>query len=125
AWVAADPGLNADDRDVPFIGHTGIIVVQRRSDAAEDQWYSNVYAPTAVAVDGIHAICSYASILRPGLQIDVILIEGDAATVQSTLTAAINHPNEPIVEAAFELIAPLRYPWAGDFVGSALPQTVG
>ena len=124
AWVVADPAVKADDRDVPFIGHTGIIVIQRTSDAAGDDWYRQTFAPAAVAVDGVHGYCSYSSINRPGLQIDVLLIEGDAASVQAAFDAAIDHQQPPIIEAAFDLIIPLRYPWADDFAGSDLPQTV-
>lgn len=78
-----------------------------------------------MAVDGVHGICSYSSINRPGLRIDVVLIEGDAATVQADLAAAVDHPAEPIVVAGFDVIVPLHYPWVADFENStSLPRTV-
>ena len=123
-WVVADPALKADDRDVPFISHTGIIVIQRRGDDDEAAWYRDTFAPAAVAVDGVHAVCSYASINRPGLHIDVLLVEGDAADVQTRMMAAVTPPSTPIVVAAYDLIVPLRYPWVDAFQRSNLPKTV-
>lgn len=125
AWVVADPALRADDRDVPFISHTGVIIIQHDGSGSTSDWYRTTFAPAAVALDGVHAVCSYASINRPGLSIEVILVEGDVLDAQRRLAASAPQPDDPIVVGAFDLIVPLRYPWADDFARSTtLPRTV-
>ncbi len=126
AWVDADPVLKADPEDVAHIGHTGLVVVERRCAAPVRQWYRSDWAAKALAVDGVHAIVSHASINRPGLDLDLILIEGDPVKVTLRLRAAVpHHPDADIVlDAPFSLIDTLRYPWAHDIRSSDLPQTV-
>jgi hypothetical protein len=126
AWVAADPVLKADPEDVAHIGHTALIVVERRSSDAVRDWYRSDWAAKAVRVEGVHAIVSHASVNRPGLDLDLVLIEGDPVDVTTRLrSAAPHHPEAEIVlDAPFQLIDTLRYPWAQSIRDSDLPKTV-
>ena len=126
AWVVGDPALKADDRDVPFLSHTGVVVVQRRGDDAVGAWYRDTWASAAVAVDGVHGVWSLSSINRPGLALDLVLVEGDAAAAAGAIRAAQPHhaDAEIVVDAPFDLIRPLHYPWAGEMQASDLPATV-
>jgi hypothetical protein len=131
AWVVGDPALKPDDRDVPFLLHTGIVVVQRRlADGADgtvvDGWYRETWAPGAVAVPGVHGVWSLSSINRPGLALDIVMVEGDPAERARSIRAhEPHHPDaEVLVDAPFLLIDPLHYPWAAEMRASDLPATV-
>jgi hypothetical protein len=126
AWVVGDPALKPDDRDVPFLSHTGIVVVQRRSSDEVDAWYRGTWAPAVVGTPGVYGVWSLSSINRPGLQLDLVLVEGDPADRAKVIRA--EHPHHPdaevVVDAPFLLIDPLHYPWAAEMRASNLPATV-
>jgi len=121
AAVAA-PHTRCVPEDVPYLGHTGIVVVQRRG-APEA---ALARAARLVAVDGVHGVWSLASCTRDGLELDLAFVEGDAAAVALAMREA--EPHDPatsvVVDAPFQLIDPLRYPWADAIRASSLPRTV-
>ncbi len=130
-WQHADPALLADDIDVPFIAHTGKVVVLRDvvdgADADEvDAWYRDEWAPLAVGVDGVHAVVSFESAYVPARRLDLVLIEGDPATVVPALRAAAPHHDQAavVLDGPFEAIEPLRYGWAERIRQSWLPKTI-
>jgi hypothetical protein len=108
--------------DVPFIGHHGIVVIQRRG---ADDWYAE-RARRLVALDGVHAVWTLESLTRAGLRLDLVLLEGDLAALAPRLRAdAPHHPDaEVLLDAPYLLIEPLRYPWAAEIRASDLPRTV-
>ena len=125
-WAVADPALKADPADIPHISHTDLHVVLRRGLADQD-WHRDVYAPAAVAADGVHAVMSFTSRFVPDTAIDLHLIEGDPGEVVSALRAAAParpDSTEVGLDGPFRLIDPLRYPWAEQIRGSWMPQTV-
>ncbi len=125
-WAVADPALKADPTDVAHISHTDLHVVLRRG-LADQQWHRDVYAPAAVAVDGVHAVMSCTSRFAPDTAIDLHMIEGDPDEVVPALRAAgPTRPEATVVglDGPFRLIDPLRYPWAEQIRGSWMPQTV-
>jgi hypothetical protein len=124
SWVRADPALKADPADVAFIGHTAVIAIERTGGAAD--WYERVWAPRALGVDGVHAVCEYTSLNRPGIELDLLFVEGDPVPLVKELRDAAPHAPEAAisVEAPFLLIDPLRYPWAESIRRSGLPRTV-
>jgi hypothetical protein len=128
-WSAADPSRTLVPIDVPFVGHTALVVVQRRGDALDD-WYRETWAPSAIGVDGVHGVASYSSRTRPGLALDLVFVEAadaaDAASITKAIrSAAPHHPDAQVVlDAPFLHIDPLRYPWADAIRASDLPKTV-
>ena len=126
-YALGDPAGTLEAEDVPFVGHTAIIVVQRESHESLDGWYATDWAPRVVALDGVHGIVSYSSVTRDGLVLDMVFVEGDAATRLAELRAgAPLHPDTTVVvEAAWDLIQPLHYPFAAVIRASDLPRTVG
>jgi hypothetical protein len=126
AWVVGDPALKPDDRDVPFLGHNGIVVVQRRGSDDVDAWYRQTWAPAVVGIPDVHGVWSLTSINRPGLHLDLVMVEGDPADAAQSIRAdRPHHPDaELVVDAPFLLINPLHYPWAAEMRASALPATV-
>lgn len=108
--------------DVPFIGHHGIVVVQRRG--ADDAYAER--ARRLVALDGVHAVWTLESLSRPSLHLDLIFLEGDLAAMTTRLRDdAPHHPDaEVLLDAPYLLIDPLRYPWAAEIRASHLPRTV-
>jgi hypothetical protein len=123
-FVRADPALKADPEDVGFIGHTGLVAIERTGGDAG--WYEGVWAPRVVAVDGVHAVTEYASLNRPGTSLDLVFTEGDPVAVLQALREAVPHAADAAVtlEGPFLYIDPLRYPWAEGIRASWLPKTV-
>ena len=72
-------------------------------------------------------MASFTSRFAPDTAIDLHMIEGDPAEVVPALRAAT--PSRPVttrvgMDGPFQLIEPLRYPWAEQIRGSWMPQTV-
>jgi hypothetical protein len=118
--------LKLPAEEVPFLGHTGMLLVQTTGDAAIAEWYEQHWAPTVVAVDGIHGVVSLRSSRRADARTHLVLLEGDAVEhTRAIRAAAPHHPGaQVIVDAPFLLIEPLRYPWAEAIRHSSLPPTV-
>jgi hypothetical protein len=129
-WAVADPARTLVPIDVPFVGHTAVLVVQRRGSDAVGAWYRDDWAPTVVAVDGVHGVASYTSRTREGLALDLVFLEAGDEPAAAALTAAVraaapHHADATIVlDAPFLFIDPLRYPWADAIRASDLPPTV-
>jgi len=108
--------------DVPFVGHTGIILRQRRggSSAARDR------ASRLVAIDCVHGVWCLSSRLRDGLEMDIVFIEGDAGNAARKLREIepADPSTEVLVDAPFDRINPMHYPWAESIRNSDLPKTV-
>jgi hypothetical protein len=108
--------------DVPFVGHMGIVVRQRRggSDAALDR------AGRLTLLDMVHGVWSLTSRLRDGIDLDIVYVEGDAAEAARTMRAAepADASTEVLVDAPYDRINPLHYPWADEIRSSSLPATV-
>ena len=138
-WAVGAPELKADRADVPFLGHTALVVVQRQGGDAVRAWYREERAAKLVGVEGVHGVCGFSSLQRPGLDLDLVYVEaGDltgggavdpvlvADAARRMRDAAPHHPEaEVVLDAPFLLIDPLRYPWAGPIRASGLPATVG
>ena len=125
-WCVPDPARTLLPADVPFVGHTGIVAVQRRGSDAVAAWYRDEWGPKVVALDGVHGVASFASLTRGGLLLDLVYIEGDGAEVAGRVRAAApHHPDATVVlDAPFDRIDPLRYPFADAIRASDLPKTV-
>jgi len=123
SWGVADPALKADPEDVPHIQHTAIRVVLRRGgdDDARD-----TVASRAVGVEGVHAVLGHRSVTDPGLDLDLYLLEGDAAAVTTAARAAAPYgpATQVLLDAPFRLIVPFDYAFAEEIRGSDLPRTV-
>ena len=119
----ADPALAAEERDVPHIGHTAVRVVVRRG--GDDAAAADV-AEKAVAVEGVHAVLGHAAVFQQGLDLDLYLLSGDLAEVVPACRAAAPYGSDAdvVLDAPFQLIDPLRYPWADRIRQSDLPKAV-
>jgi hypothetical protein len=112
--------------EVPFLGHTGMLVIQRSGPPPVDEWYRREWAPEVVAVDGVHGVMTLRSSRQADARTDLVLFEGDAVEQTRAIRARIAHHPEArlMVDAPFLLIEPLRYPWAESIRHSFLPSTV-
>jgi hypothetical protein len=115
--AVGDPVRQLVPADVPFVGHTGVIVVQRHQPDPGR-------AEKLVTVAGIHGVWSLESRNRPGLHLELTFVEGDVAALARSLREQVPHGGEVVVDAPYELIDPLRYPWADAIRASGLPKTV-
>ena len=115
--TAGRPALELRPRDVPFVGHTGVIVVERRG--VDDR------ARRIVDLDGVTGAWTLQSRTRPGLYLDFVFVEDDPAGRARAIRDAVPHEADVILDAPFLLIDPLRYPWADEIRESALPKTIG
>ena len=116
ASTAAPAALQLTPREVPFVGHTGIVVVQRQG--ADDR------AGAVAELDGVTGVWTLESAGRPGLALDVIFVRDDPGARATAIREAVPHTAEVLLDAPFLLIDPLRYPWAEQIRSSDLPATV-
>ena len=117
SWVVGDPALNLDDRDIPYVGHTGIRVVLRRGGDAR------AVAEQAVGVDGVHGVMSFTSRFFAGLEADIYLLSGVTAdvTLATRNVASYGDDAEISLDAPFDAITPLDYSFADRIRASSLP----
>lgn len=120
--AAGDTAIRLPAEEVPFVGHTGIVVTQRRGGGAAE-----ARAARLVALDGVHGVWTLGSGMREGLHLDIAFVEGDAAAVARRMREAEPHEAgvEVVVDAPYRLIDPLHYPWADEIRASDLPAKVG
>jgi hypothetical protein len=120
--AVGDPVTALPPNEVAFVGHTGVIVVQHRGDA--DAYRTRNEKLTSVS--GVRGVWTLESQNRPGLFLDLVFIEGDAAAVCRAAREAAPHPAgaDLIVDAPYVLINPLHYPWAEAIRASDLPATI-
>lgn len=108
--------------DVPFVGHTGVVLRQRRGGSVP----SLERASRLVDLEFVHGVWSLTSRLRDGLEMDIVFIEGDAAVAARRMRDAEPTPSttEVLVDAPYDRINPMHYPWADAIRNSDLPTTV-
>src|ERR1017187_3940022 len=125
-YGVASPDLDVTPDEVPFLCHSAVEVIFRRGNDDVGRWYREVFAPQSVAVAGVLGLVSFSSINRPGLDVDILLLEGDPAEATAARRKAVaHHPDaEVVLDGAFLLMEPLHYPWAQAIRDSSLPATV-
>lgn len=108
--------------DVPFVGHTGIVVRERRGGSEQ----ALERARRLTDLDMVHGVWCLTSRLREGIDLDIVYIEGDAGDAARTMRAAepADPSTEVMVDAPFDRIEPMRYPWAEEIRASSLPRIV-
>jgi hypothetical protein len=126
SYALASPDLDVTADEIPFLCHNAIEVIFRRSREDVRRWYREEFAPQSVAAAGVLGLVSFSSINRPGLDLDVVLLEGDPAQATAARRQATgHHPDaEVVLDGAFLLMEPLHYPWAQAIRDSSLPATV-
>jgi hypothetical protein len=125
-YGVAAPDLSVDPEEVPFLCHGAVEVIFRRGSDDVRRWYRDEFAPQSVAVTGVLGLVSFNSINRPGLDVDLLLLDGDPAEVTEARRKAVaHHPDaHVVVDGSFLLMEPLSYPWAQAIRDSSLPATV-
>ena len=125
-WALSAPAIALPPEDVPFVGHTGIVCVQRRGSDDVRRWYREVWAPRVVNLHGVHGVSSLTSHNRPGLDMDLVFVEGDVGVATQLLRTSVGHHADAqvVLDAPFDLIQPLHYPFAPVIRASDLPKTV-
>jgi hypothetical protein len=111
------PSQQLQSWDVPFVGHTGVIVVQRRGG-------DDGRAAKIAQLDGVTGAWTMESRTRPGLFLDLVFVQADVGRQAVAVREAVPHTGDVLLDAPFELIDPLRYPWAEAIRSSDLPRTI-
>jgi hypothetical protein len=126
SWAVSSPAIMLPPEDIPFVGHTGIVCIQRQGNDEVRKWYRDTWAPRVVNLHGIHAVSSLSSHNREGLDMDIVFVEGDVGVAAQLVRASVGHHADAriVLDAPFDLIQPLRYPFAAVIRESALPKTV-
>jgi len=114
--AAGRPALQLRARDVPFVGHTGVVVVQRHG--ADDR------ARRVAELDGVTGVWTLRSRTRPDLHLDLVFVDDDPGGCAVAIREAVPHTAEVVLDAPYLLIDPMRYPWADAIRSSSLPKTV-
>lgn len=125
--AVSSPDLRLPPEEVPFVGHTGLLMVQRTGSPEVARWYATEWTPLVAAVPAVHGVATFESGRDPDRHTDLVMFEGDATACTAAVRAAAPHHREAVVlaDAPFLLIEPLRYPWAEAIRRSDLPPTVG
>jgi hypothetical protein len=110
------PDLQLVQRDVPFLYHPALIVVQRRG--TDDR------AAKIAELDGVLGVWTLQSRSRSGVYLDLIFVEGDPAQRAVAIREAVPHTAEVVLDTPYQLISPLDYPWADAIRNSDLPKTI-
>lgn len=124
--AVSSPDIRLPKDEVPFVGHTSILLVQRRASSAQvSDYYRTNWAQAAVELKGVHGVASFKDIVAD-LEMDIVYFEGDpVAQTNAIRAAAPHHKNADVVaDAPFLAINNLDYPWAERMRNSDLPKTV-
>jgi len=126
SWAASSPAIMLPPEDVPFVGHTGIVCIQRQGSDEVRHWYRETWAPRVVNLHGVHGVSSLSSHNREGLDMDIVFVEGDVGVATQLVRTSVGHHADAriVLDAPFELIQPLHYPFAAAIRASDLPKTV-
>ncbi len=108
--------------DVPFVGHTGVVLRQRRGGREE----ALERASRLVDLEFVHGVWCLGSRLREGLDMDIVFVEGDAAAAARAMREVepVRSETTVLVDAPYDRITPMRYPWAATIRESDLPRRV-
>jgi hypothetical protein len=122
----SSPELKLPAEEVPFVGHTGLLVVQMTGAPDVATWYDQDWAPRVAALDGVHGVMTFQSSRQVEGRTHLVVFEGDATEQTRAIRSVAPHHEQAQVtaDAPFLLIEPLRYPWAHAIRNSSLPQTV-
>jgi hypothetical protein len=125
-WGVSSKDIKLPKDEVPFVGHTAMLAVHRRGDAAVDDWYRTTWASEVVDLEGVHGVASFEPGHMPGDRYDLTYFEGDPVAQTKAIRAAAPHHEGATVlaDAPFLLINYLDCPWADRRRASDLPQTV-
>lgn len=121
----SSPELRLPSAEVPFLGHTAMLAIHRRSSPEAAAWCRSAWAQTVVALEGVHGVATFQH-MAPDEQLDLVYFEGDPVAQTAKIRASAPHRDEVSVlaDAPFLLINYLDYPWADRMRNSALPKTV-
>jgi hypothetical protein len=113
--------------DVPFVGHSGVLLIRRKGSGDVATWYREDWSRRVAALDGVHGVVSLGFLGSEGEELDIVYFEGEPSHQTEAIRAAAPHHREVtlVADAPFTLIAPLQYPWIDDIVNSDLPKTIG
>jgi hypothetical protein len=124
--AVSSPELKLPREEVPFVGHSGILVIQATGAGDVATWYEQEWASQVVALDGVHGVMTFQASRQADARTHLVLLEGDVAEQTKAIRSRAPHHQKAhvTVDAPFLLIEPLRYPWADDIRNSSLPQNV-
>ena len=114
-------GLTNDPSELPFLGHTGLLVLRNRQGGEYLDADHDALAAAALSDDRGGALLSYASAVVPGAGLHIVLVEGDVAAAAKLAGDALGE-EQRFSLAAYSVITPLTYPWADDLRAAGLPQ---
>jgi hypothetical protein len=122
----SSPELKLPSEEVPFVGHTAMLAVRRRSEPNVSSWYRTQWAERVAAVDGVHGVASFDVSHLPNEQLEMVYFEGDPVEQTRAIRAAAPHAadGEILADAPYLLINYLEQPWAASIRASSLPQKV-
>jgi hypothetical protein len=125
-YGVASKELLLPSEEVPFVGHTAMLVVHRRSPEAVSEWYRTTWAEQVVAVDGVYGVAAFVPGHALDDRFDIVYFEGDPVAQTTAIREAAPHHGDASVlaDAPFLLINYLDYPWADAIRASSLPKTV-
>jgi hypothetical protein len=119
--IAVEPRLHNLPHEVPFLGHTGLLVVRAADRRYCDEDHETLAAALLPAA-GCVGVISYASQVVPGTGLHLALLNGDVPASAGSASAALAGV-DGFRHSAYEAITPLDYSWADSLREAGLPAT--
>ena len=123
--ASSEPALRNRVEELPFLGHTGLLVVRAQPDRRYAEEDHESLAGALLAAPGCLAVLSYASQVVPGTGLHLALLDGDVADSASNASAALSSlaGQADFAHCAYEAITPLDHHWADSLRDAGLPAT--
>jgi hypothetical protein len=117
-------GLTNQPSELPFLGHTGLVVLRRQEGgryAAEDH---DLLAETLLSGATGSALLSYQSQVVDGAGLHVLLLEDDLVSRSKLVADALGRgsTDAQFSQAGYGAIEPHSYAWADALRGAGLPR---
>ena len=114
-------GLTNDPAELPFLGHSGLVVLRNRDAGSFSEGDHETLAEALLSDDAGSALLSYKSAVVTGAGLHVLLLEGDVAGRAKVVADAVQRVSA-FSQAAYSAIEPHSYPWADELRAAGLPR---
>jgi hypothetical protein len=114
-------GLTNEEYELPFLGHSGLVVLRSRNAGVFDAGDHDTLAKLLLAEGAGSALLSYQSAVVSGAGLHVLLLDTDVATRAKAVADSLAS-GDGFSQAAYQAIEAHNYPWADELRSAGLPR---
>jgi hypothetical protein len=117
-------GLTNEPSELPFLGHSGLVVLRNRDGGQYAEGDHNILAEALLSAEAGSALLSYKSAVVAGTGLHVLLLESDVAARAKSVADSLGGAGggDQFSQAAYDAIEPHSYAWADALRGAGLPR---